>query len=179
MPWVKLDDNFDTHPKLVEVGPQAAWVFVRSLCYSNRHLTNGVISKAVARDLAGGRAKLVSALVSVGLWQLDAGGYRIHDYLDYQPSREEILRVRETKAAAGRVGGIRSGEVRRGKAEAEREAVAKHDGSSLLQADPKQARTPVPVPVPKPDRATSSLREGSRRGNGLRHIGEAIAALTP
>lgn len=163
MPWFRLDDNFDTHPKLVEVGPQAACVFVRGLCYSNRDLTDGVISKAVARELAGGRTKLESALVAVGLWHLDVGGYRIHDFLDFQPSRADVLEVRAKKAAAGHVGGVRSGEVRRGKVEAEREAGAKHGASSLPEADAKWG---VSFSRVDPGGSCSTTDEVARWGEG-------------
>jgi hypothetical protein len=33
-------------------------------------------------------------MVKAGLWERAEGGYRIHDYLDFNPSRKEILKQR-------------------------------------------------------------------------------------
>jgi hypothetical protein len=180
MTWIKLDDAFDQHPKLLEVGPVAAWTFVRSLCYSNRNLTDGVITRAVARELAGSGRKgqrLVKALVVARLWEVRGSAYRIHDYLHYQPSRSYVEDLRRAKAEAGRAGGVRSGEARRSRSEAEREAAPKHSDSRVLKANGKQQGTPVPGPVPEPDRATSSLREDRRNGEPMRHVSGAVARV--
>ena len=37
---------------------------------------------------------IVCALVDAGLWEETEGGWNIHDYLDYQPSRYEVLKQR-------------------------------------------------------------------------------------
>jgi hypothetical protein len=181
MTWIKLDDAFDQHPKLLEVGPVAAWVFVRSLCYSGRNLTDGLITRAVARELAGSGPKAqraVSALVAARLWEMTTGGYAIHDYLDYQPSRSDVEKLRRAKAEAGRAGGLRSGEERRSKSEAEAEAASKHRASDLLEATGKQNGTPVPGSVPGPARATSSRRSGTKDDGEMRHISLAVAELS-
>jgi hypothetical protein len=175
--WIKLDDAFDQHPKLVEVGPLAAWLYVRGLCYANRNLTDGRISRAVARELAGRGPKgqrLVVALLAARLWETTTEGYAIHDFLEYQPSRADVMKLRLTKADAGRLGGVRSGQARRSKFEAQPEAAPKHAASSAHEAE---ANPRTPYPVPEPDRATSSLREESRRGGGLRPISDILAAV--
>lgn len=108
MPWVKLDENFADHPKVERVGPLAAWLHVAALCYCSRHLTDGRIPKAKAVRLADipNPADHVSALVTEGLWA-DAGtDYVIHDYLDYQPSRDSVLA--ERSAARDRMAKKRS-----------------------------------------------------------------------
>src|SRR3990167_2964612 len=43
MAWVRLDEEFPDHPKIVSAGPLAAWLYVAGLCYCNRLLTNGFI----------------------------------------------------------------------------------------------------------------------------------------
>lgn len=100
MPWVKLDDGFADHPKIHEVGPIAAWLHVAALCYCARHLTDGRVPSRVVRGLidAPRPRVLVDKLVSSGLWDEVEGGYEIHDYLDYQPSRERVLAEREAAA---------------------------------------------------------------------------------
>ena len=46
--WIKLDDRFDEHPKILAAGPMALVAQVRALCYSGRHLTDGHLSEEAA-----------------------------------------------------------------------------------------------------------------------------------
>ncbi len=51
MPWVKIDDHFDEHPKMAAVGPLGWALWLAGLAYSNRNLTDGFIPWSVARTL--------------------------------------------------------------------------------------------------------------------------------
>jgi hypothetical protein len=96
MTWVKLDDGFADHPKIERAGPLAAWLHVVAMCYCARHLTDGIVPKSKAKRLADipSVGRHIAALVDAGLWE-DAGeNYVLHDYLDYQPSRTEVLAER-------------------------------------------------------------------------------------
>lgn len=64
------------------------------------------------------RAKrLADVLAGVGLFDRTDGGYLVHDYLEFNATKEEAaLRRHETsqaRAAAGRIGGLKSGEARK------------------------------------------------------------------
>jgi len=107
--WVKLDDHFVEHPKLVAAGPLAGWLYVAALCYCNRWLTNGFVAanqvdRLMPANGVGTAAlgKLVNKLCVVGLWkpteQKGTKGYLIHDFLHYQPSRHQVLRERKKTA---------------------------------------------------------------------------------
>lgn len=125
MAWVRLDDSFAEHPKLARAGPLAMAMQVAALCYANRNLTDGFVPRAVAPlllnldglylafpeagSLLGGEEPLAvswqavaESLVRAGLWEEEKGGYRIHDYLNYQPSREAVMRAREGSARRAR-----------------------------------------------------------------------------
>lgn len=93
MPWVRLDESFADHPKIERAGPLAAWLHVAALCYCSRHLTDGRIPQPKAHRLADipNPAEHVSALLREGIWTEDGPDYVIHDYLDYQPSREQVM----------------------------------------------------------------------------------------
>jgi hypothetical protein len=88
MPWARLDDSFYDHLKLDLLGDDrlpAVGLFTVALSWSSKHLSEGLIP-ANRVVLLGGNADLAGALVRVGLWEQDGPNYRIHDYLDYNPS---------------------------------------------------------------------------------------------
>jgi hypothetical protein len=81
------------------------------------------------------------------LWVREEGGYRIPDWLEYNPTREEILVARgqmhSKRVAAGRLGGLASGEARAKQTGSKHEA----NGHALLheQRSKQQAnRSPTP-----------------------------------
>src|SRR5215207_3410137 len=106
MTWVKLDDNFPDHPKVMQAGPMAMWLYVSGLCYCGRLLSDGRIPRGQVRKLADvdGAMELAARLVQVGLWEECDEGFRIHDYLHYNPSREQVQAERAAKVAAGQAG---------------------------------------------------------------------------
>jgi len=195
MPWVRIDDHFDEHPKFARAGPLGIAMWVAGLAYCNRNLTDGFIPWAVARRLlnweflgpelddprgrtihkisisSGMRGEdvtcsyVVDLLIDAGLWEERGDGYQVHDYGDYQPSKEETIGQRDelssVRAAAGRVGGLRSGETRR-RTGAEgssyinetspKQNESKPEATDIAkqEANPKQNGSPVPGPVPGP-----------------------------
>jgi len=100
MTWVRIDEGFPEHPKVIAAGPIASWLHVCALAYCNRQLTDGVITTAVLARLSDGRRNTAhaAALVEAGLWEVIDGGWLIHDFLHYQPSRAKV----ESERAAAR-----------------------------------------------------------------------------
>lgn len=149
MPWVFVDDNFADHPKIVAAGPLCAILQIRALCYANRHLTDGFIPEAAIPGLLGGFEHIgltdggvpkmfvhgqdalevdwPREMIAHGLWEAHHGGFRIHDYLDYQKSRQRIETERAAKQRAGKIGGMKSLQVRH-KASDQAHAQAPADG---------------------------------------------------
>lgn len=115
MGWVRLDDAFTEHPKYLQIGPLGGYLSIAAIAWANRNLTDGFIPHGqVGRlvnftgfahhmwmgELMGGgddahAADLADELVAVGLWEEVEGGYRIHDYHDWQPTRTKILAARD------------------------------------------------------------------------------------
>jgi len=106
MPWVKLADGFPDHPKVLEVGGDAAWLHVCALCYCGKHLTDGRFHRSLVGRLSDrdNTPVLADELVRVGLWAADGDYYRINDYLSFNPSKADVLDARERRAVAGRKG---------------------------------------------------------------------------
>lgn len=98
MPWFRLDDSFHSHPKVIAAGNEAVGLYVRCGTYAADHTTDGFVSKSIV--LLYGSEALAARLVDAGLWHRTRGGWNMHDYLDYNPSREAV--EKERKAAAER-----------------------------------------------------------------------------
>ena len=98
MPWFRLDDSFHSHPKVMAAGNEAVGLYVRCGTYAAQHSTDGFIPEQVA--LLYGTRKLADTLVQAKLWRRARGGWRMPDYLDYNPSKESV--DKERKAAAER-----------------------------------------------------------------------------
>jgi hypothetical protein len=96
MPWFKLDDSFHSHPKVIKAGNEATGLYVRCGSYAAQHLTDGFIPEQVA--LHYGTPKLADALVSAKLWRRVRGGWRMPDYLQYNPSKEAVENERKQAA---------------------------------------------------------------------------------
>jgi hypothetical protein len=96
MPWFKLDDNFHLHPKVHDAGNAAVGLWVRCGTYSAQYLTDGHVPAKVVREY--GRSAEIKALVAARLWVPNGDGFVIPDYLEYNPSREQVLARRATDA---------------------------------------------------------------------------------
>lgn len=101
MTWVKLDDSFPNHPKVLAAGENAAWLYVCGLCYCSQHLTDGFIPAAALSRLTSlsGVRKLAQRLVEVGLWLSAPGGWHVHDYDAHQRTRAQVEAERDGAAA--------------------------------------------------------------------------------
>lgn len=90
--WVKIDDQFPRHPKVVAAGGQAKLLYIDALCYSSCYLTDGFIAEAALPHVSTIRNPESAArrLEEVGLWDPVDGGWYIHDYHDYNPGAEMV-----------------------------------------------------------------------------------------
>ena len=94
MTWVKLDDHYPDHPKLQALGDdydQGLSLDIRGKCYAASNLTDGFIPARVFRH----EQPIINRLVEVGLWHEVEGGFAIHDYLKFNPSRESVEKQRD------------------------------------------------------------------------------------
>lgn len=137
MSWIKIDDGFPDHPKILAAGPLGVTALLRGLCWSSRHLTDGYIPQSLQANIFEGMNGFnPEKMVECGLWEVVAGGWQIHDYLDYNISKKEVVRKR--KETAKRVREWRRG--RNAVTVTSRNAVS---NSSPGPVDP--GRSPLPV----------------------------------
>jgi hypothetical protein len=97
MPWTRIDDQFHSHPKIIAAGSEGVALFVLALSWCGGALTDGFIPTAQVRRIAlnDDATETAERLVTVGLWDRVPGGYQIHDYLDYNPSAEQVEAQRQ------------------------------------------------------------------------------------
>lgn len=139
MVWARIDDQFPDHPKVAAAGPLAGWLHVCAICYSSRMLTDGFIPKGQVRKLADieNVTEVVTALLTAGLWHESPGGYMVHDYLEYNPSAEEVRAQRAENAK-------RQAEWR----ERHKNRPSNDERNGVTDSVTNTRPVPVPVPVP-------------------------------
>lgn len=133
MTWFFVDDAWHCHPKVIAAGNAAAGLWARCGSYCSQQNLEGRIPKLLARAY-GTRAE-INRLVAVGLWVDDGDCYVMHDWTDYNQSRQAAMERRSKRAEAGRLGGLRSGETRRSKPPPNGEALAEPETKQMLEAN--------------------------------------------
>lgn len=104
MSWLKIDDGFFEHAKIEELSHAAFRLHVGGLCFCARLLTDGRVTESNLRKIAAaGRIssvrKYVDELVDARLWsEHPRGGWKIKDYLDYNPSSIQVKEQRRRNA---------------------------------------------------------------------------------
>lgn len=160
MAWFKVDDGFNSHPKVIQIPRtddlRALAAGTWTLCgtWSSKHRLDGYVPDYAIEE-AGGTVAGADALVAVKLWHRRKGGYRFHNWAEFQPTRAEMEeasekeRVRKAKYRArlnGNDGGGKSAEV-----------------------PPGQKRNPDTPTRPDPTRTTSKevVKDSPLRGTRL------------
>lgn len=117
MSWVKLDDRFFDNPKVAALSDGAQLAYLKAVTYCARELTDGYVPVKKAREYA--TARMIKELAP-GLWEPTEGGFVVHDYLDYNPTRAQVQAEREAakRRMQGRSSGRSSGETSGGNSEA-------------------------------------------------------------
>jgi hypothetical protein len=95
MGWVRLDDNFADHPKIIALSDKAFRLYIMGLCYANRHLTDGLITYQIVSAWVGDDPfKPSDELEDQNLWERRDKGFMIRSYTEYQPTREKVNKKR-------------------------------------------------------------------------------------
>jgi hypothetical protein len=113
MPWARIDDAFDDHPKVLAMlehdqGAAAIGLWVLCLTWAHRNTLRkgkmpGLISASLPRRYMGTEGREMAALlVKEGLWEAlpEGDGWLIHDFDKYLPTAQ----TSEARASAGRKG---------------------------------------------------------------------------
>lgn len=96
MSWFKVDDSFHSHPKVLATEPAALGLWVVAAAWCSANLTDGFVPDYALSRLLTDAPTLAEKLAATGLWKRAKGGYRFHDWLDYNPTAKSVKAERES-----------------------------------------------------------------------------------
>jgi len=104
--WARVDDNFLIHERTRGLSAAAVAMYVGGLSYAGRMLTDGLLPANMPDMVCAcwrvpTPRRAVAELEEHGLWIQEGDGWRVHDFLQYNKSREEVLADREKWGALG------------------------------------------------------------------------------
>jgi len=99
MGTARFDDGTIDCPKFDVAGPVASWMWFCGVLYCRRALTDGFVPKSKVPTLVpaistNAAFRSAAKLVEARLWHDAVGGYQIHDYLDWNPSKAAMTEYR-------------------------------------------------------------------------------------
>lgn len=101
MPWARIDDSAADHRKFKRAGLEAAGLYWLAVSYCARYLTDGHIDHDWLEERVpqpSKRDRLLEALVEQRLFDRNGSGFVVHDYLDFNPTAEQVLKRRKADA---------------------------------------------------------------------------------
>lgn len=145
MPWVRFDDQFPIHRRIAGLSDGAFRLHVAAICWCARNLTDGYVASVDVEHVSRSRRpwRQVDELVGAGTWHVVDGGWLIHDYLEYQPSKAQVEQERK------------------GRAERQARWRAKHTDSRRVTNASRNAFVDATPPRPDPSRPVGRVGEGA------------------
>jgi len=96
MPWVRIDEKAMEHPKVAGLLDGAFRLWVQGLAHCQKFLTDGQIDAVSLKALRSYSPKRAAELIAARLWLTAAdGAVMVHDYLQWNESREDVEKSRE------------------------------------------------------------------------------------
>jgi hypothetical protein len=132
MTWVRIDDGFPNHPKIIGLSDGAFRLYITALCYSNAYLTDGIVPQKTIKKLSNSRH--ISALIEANLWEKCGDDIIILGYEEYQFTKERV--ESERKKAADRMSKSR--------------LLQRTKGVTSPEVHPPHTH-PIPIPIPIPN----------------------------
>ena len=150
MSWVRLDDQFPDHPKVAGLSNEAFCLHVTAMCWTAKQQTYGKLPYRLLSRLAWrcqDPATASAELEAAGVWDKTPEGWEIHDFLVYNPTKEQTAELAAKRSEAGKAG-----------ADARWHGDSKSDGKSDGKQDNKNLPpSPSPSPSPSPTQSPSQV----------------------
>jgi hypothetical protein len=103
--WWKVQCEARTNKKFAAAGRDASWLWFCANCWAREQLTDGHVPKMMLASLVPGMSvaqvrKAVAKLIETKLaHSTEDGGFTIHDFLEYHPSKEKVQLERQADSA--------------------------------------------------------------------------------
>lgn len=101
MPFIRLSDNYIDHPKFIVLSDRAFRLWHEGMAYCRKHQTDGLIPALALNGFRYAKKDAVKELsvTEAPLWEtVEAFGFRVHDYLEWNDCREvEQKRQKESR----------------------------------------------------------------------------------
>lgn len=114
MAWIRLSDDYNDHPKFDNLSDGAFRLWHQAMGYCRKFKTDGLIPDASVRKFKAFSAKRKVELMTPCQtgenplwWPVDGFGIKVHDYLEWNLSKEE--EAKEADGAAKRMRRLRAG----------------------------------------------------------------------
>lgn len=177
MSWIRLDDDFAAHRKVRRLTDSAFRLHVSALCWSAKYLTDGYVApddlRYIGADLDNDMDpttvdRAAKELVDHGLWHeadhtcapcpTSQNGWVIHDFLDLNPSGEQVRAQRAQAAERQRRARDRRRNTQSDDVDdatngmSRRDTRVSHAGShgEVTAGVTRQSQRPTPTPTPTP-----------------------------
>lgn len=106
MAHIQVEASVRTHRKFLQAGPAASWLWLCSVGYAQDGLTDGFIPREALAYLGVQKPDaMADRLVTVGLWDVVPGGWKIHHYERHNRTSSEIQAIKARRAHGGRLSG--------------------------------------------------------------------------
>lgn len=113
MAWIRLSDDYNDHPKFDNLSDGAFRLWHQAIGYCRKFKTDGLIPSASVRKFKAFSPKRQTELMTPChegenplWWPVEAFGIKVHDYLEWNLSKEE--EAKEADGAAKRMRRLRS-----------------------------------------------------------------------
>lgn len=109
MTWVRIDDEFPDHKKIAGLSNDAFCLHVTAMCWAAKWQTDGKLPGKLLGKL-GWRcqepASAAAELVAANVWEITPEGWEIHDFSEYNPTKEKIAELAAKRSEAGKAGAM-------------------------------------------------------------------------
>jgi hypothetical protein len=110
MAWIRLSDDYNDHPKFDNLSDGAFRLWHQAMGYCRKYQTDGLIASATVKKFKAYRVKRMTELTTPppqeanALWvPVEGFGIKVHDYLQWNPSKDEENERRSTSRERMRV----------------------------------------------------------------------------
>lgn len=171
MPWVRIDEKAMEHPKVALRTDGAFRLWVQAMAHCQKYLTDGLVDRGSLRLLRAFSPKRQAELIEARLWHETEDGVIFHDYLDWNESREHVLKVREQ--GRNRIKRLR-GSNAAGNAESNAVTPCEHEANDLRSSSGavSWSSSQQSSSTEKAERGTGGTTAPERAGNFCQWYGE-------